>query len=99
MTGLFPPAARICAFRHWCIFAFAAKPSKSLSERDEPGGAAFLRLGMDLESDVEANRTHRRLVTNAKSDGRAQQSEVDVRREGKHIAGIDEPHSLDATAN
>ena len=68
-----------------------------LPERDEPGRAVVsLRLGIDLETHVEADRPDRRLVAEAKPDRGPQREQIDVGGMGKHVAGVDEADSPEA---
>src|SRR6266853_4629077 len=88
-----------CALVHWRIRPFRVSASEGLSKRDEPGGAPFARLRVELEAEVEPKRPDGRLVAEAEPGGRPHLGEIEVGGMGEHVTKIDEPDTLEPSVN
>src|SRR5919106_6136309 len=70
--------------------------SERLSKTDEPSRQGFLGAAVHLESQVESNRSERRLVADAAADVAAQFAEIEIAGAREHVPLIDESDHAEA---
>src|SRR5688500_15153373 len=70
---------------------------EGMADTQVKGRALVLRrAAIQLESDVQANRTHGRSISHAEPDGAAQIADDEILHAFEHVAAIDEYHRTDA---